>query len=551
MSKDQEEKQEPLLDKEPMDPNVSGEPENDSMEEAQDNLPESDENNLNEGDSNSEDSMPEDATPASAPKSPEEQQRASGVDAPEVEQEFSKVATNPKQSIIILIGIGAVFLYLFFNLFFASDESEKKKEPLPVPDEVTRPVQVDSDTDIPSIPTLPSPPKLEDPTPPPPPPVDEDLPSTDQAALADNNTNLELPTNIDASFANNANNENITPPFYKDPQTEDSQKKREDKRKSAIILVSSDSPAKTASEIQQETDFTYRGDSNLLLGRGKMLDAVIETAINTDFGGEIRAIITRDVYSEQGKTILIPKGSRIFGNYATGTDGAYGRIAITWTRVNLANGYVLNLSGTGMDSLGRSGAQGRIDNKFKERFTNTILRSAFNITLARALDSLVAPVTSTAAASATSQTATNVKNIVAAILVDTATYADDTARANAICAQTKAAITDQTSALFIAIDTACTATYASTAEKVAAVTTAANSSADTAVQTATTSTEETKAQAATTQAYSDISDTVKTLVEEQEFLPTITIDQGTPIKIYVNKDYSFPKEALRKTRLMK
>lgn len=539
MSKDQEEKQEPLLDQEPQEDSALAEPENnDSMEEAQDQHP------LTEGAA----PIEEAATPESPPAT---QSNAGGVDAPEVEQEFSKVATNPKQSIMILIGIGAVFLYLFFNLFFASDDTEQKKEPIPIPDEVAKPIQVGSDVDIPSIPTLPSPPKLEDPTPPPPPPVDESLSTPDQAAPANNNAPLELPANIDASFANNANNEAVAPPFYNDPKTDNSQKKLEEKRKSSIILVSAEAPAKTAGELQQETDFSYRGDSTLLLGRGKMLDAVIETAINTDFGGEIRAVITRDVYSEQGKNILIPKGSRVFGNYATGTDGVYGRVAITWTRVDLANGYILNLSGTGMDSLGRSGAQGRIDNKFKERFTNTVLRSAFNITLARALDSLVAPVTSTAAASAASQTATNVKNIVAAILVDTATYADDTARASAICAQTQAAITDQTSALFIAINAACTATYATPAEKLAAVTTAANSSADTAVQTATASTEETKAQAATTQAYSDISDTVKTLVEEQEFLPTITIDQGTPIKIYVNKDYVFPKEALRTTRIMK
>ena len=42
---------------------------------------------------------------------------------------------------------------------------------------------------------------------------------------------------------------------------------------------------------------------NLVLGRGKILDAIIETAINTDFGGEIRAIISRDIYSEWGKNI--------------------------------------------------------------------------------------------------------------------------------------------------------------------------------------------------------------------------------------------------------
>jgi len=37
--------------------------------------------------------------------------------SPEVDQELSQVATNPKQSILILVGVIAVFAYLFFNLF--------------------------------------------------------------------------------------------------------------------------------------------------------------------------------------------------------------------------------------------------------------------------------------------------------------------------------------------------------------------------------------------------------------------------------------------------
>ena len=41
---------------------------------------------------------------------------------------------------------------------------------------------------------------------------------------------------------------------------------------------------------------------------------------------------------------------------------------------------------------------------------------------------------------------------------------------------------------------------------------------------------------------------VQSFVEEQQFKPTITIDQGTPMRIYVNKDYKFPKAAVSKTR---
>jgi hypothetical protein len=39
-----------------------------------------------------------------------EQAPTVGEDLPEVEQELSQVATNPKQSLLILVGISAVFI---------------------------------------------------------------------------------------------------------------------------------------------------------------------------------------------------------------------------------------------------------------------------------------------------------------------------------------------------------------------------------------------------------------------------------------------------------
>ena len=292
---------------------------------------------------------------------------------------------------------------------------------------------------------------------------------------------------------------------------------------------------------------------HLLLGRGKMIDAIIETAVNTDFGGEIRAIVNRDVYSEWGKNILVPKGSRVFGSYATGIDGAYGRISITWTRVDLANGYTLNLQGTGIDALGRKGNQGRVDNKFKERFSNAILRSAFNIALANALDSVVKPQISSQTAANQNQVSSNVKNIANGIFTQ-AELTDATKRVQ-ICAATQSAITDKTSTTFTQIQTACTslaadATATDTA-KLTSLMSTINSSSDALIQNTTANVEETKAQEASKQAFTDVSDTIKTLVEEQEFKPTITIDQGTPVKIYVNKDYKFPKAAVSKSRVVK
>jgi len=473
-----------------------------------------------------------------------QQERNAGEDAPEVEQELSQVATNPKQSMLILVGISAVFLYLFFNLFINGEDSTKKED-TPIPTDVSKPVQIDTESDIPSIPTLPSPPKLEDPTPPPP-------PETEALPLASEEL-PDLPSEL--VLAPTATSNSLAPSLpFGNSQDDGSRKRMEAKRKSSIVLVAGTPATKTVEQLQQEADFKYRGDMNLVLGRGKMLDATIETAVNTDIGGEIRAIISRDVYSEWGKNILLPKGSRVFGSYAMGIEaGAYGRISIEWTRVDLANGYSLNLSGSGVDSLGRKGNQGRVDNKFRERFSNAILRSAFNIALANALDSTVKPQATSQAAANQSQVSTNVKNIANGIFTQ-AGLTDATKRVQ-ICASALSSITDKTSTTFTQIDTACTAlatdaTATDTAKLVSLMSTI-NSSSDELIKNTTASVEETKAQQASKQAFTDISDTVKTLIDEQEFKPTITIDQGTPVKIYVNKDYKFPKAAVSKSRSLK
>jgi type IV secretion system protein VirB10 len=464
------------------------------------------------------------------------------VDLPEVEQELSQVASNPKQSLLILVGVAGVFLYLFFNLFVNSGEPSKPVD-APVPENVVKPIQVSSDNAVPAIPNLPSPPKLETPTTPPPPPP---LASSDVVAPSPlSKQEAVLPPTDNAKDLNPVVS-NPTLPFDTRSQSDDAKKKLEQKRKSTIVLVAGTPRPKSPEQIEQETDFKIRGDMHLVLGRGKMLDAIIESAINTDFGGEIRAIISRDVYSEWGRNVLIPKGSRVFGVYNTGINGAYGRIAIEWTRIDLSSGYTINFGGTGMDALGRKGQQGRVDNKFKERFGNAILRSAFNITLASTLDTIVKPVTSTESASNQSAAASAAANSANTIFAQTGVA--PAAKFAQICATVPTAITDKTSTLFTTINTACTTAQgaATDDQRLASLMSTITTASTTSAQTSTASTTPSQAQTASTQAFKDISDVAKEMLTKQKFDPTITIDQGSPIKIYVNKDYKFPKEVMKK-----
>lgn len=470
-------------------------------------------------------------------------------ESPEVVSELSKVATNPKQNFAILI-IGAILLaYVIYTFLLKSDEQDKAQdEAVPIPKNISKPVSNDVDEYIPQIPKLPDPPKIEAPV------IEKDLPAAAPELPSVNSS--ENTTSIPSlPFEEKESDQppidlNVNLPA--NTETQAAIKKRVDtKRKSSIVLVAGELPTKTPEELQQAADFKQRGDMNYVLGRGKMLDAVIESAINTDFGGEIRGVIVKDVYAQTGKNILIPKGSKIFGAYTTGTDGAYGRVSIAWNKIDLVNGYSINFAGLAVDDLSRSGVSGRVDNKVKERLTNAVLKSAFDVALASALDKLIKPAITTEGSANLSTQASSIRNIANNSQVTPPNTAQNVF--DSVCANVKNSITDKASITFTTIDGACNSLAQDATltgqQRLDSIKVQINTAADQLLQTSSAQKEPTKKQIASDQAFTDISDKMKEFVEEQEFKPTITIDQGTRIKVYVNRDYQFPKNAVSKNKV--
>jgi type IV secretion system protein VirB10 len=93
------------------------------------------------------------------------------------------------------------------------------------------------------------------------------------------------------------------------------------------------------------------------------MNAVLETAINTDLPGSLRAIITRDVYAESGTRILVPKGSRVIGTYTNTISAGQTRLQINWSRLIRPDGIDIAVNSPGTDNLGRAGVIGVVDNK--------------------------------------------------------------------------------------------------------------------------------------------------------------------------------------------
>jgi len=122
------------------------------------------------------------------------------------------------------------------------------------------------------------------------------------------------------------------------------------------------------------------------IAQGKIIDAVIETAINTDLPGSIRAIVSRDVFAESGREVMIPKGSRLIGTYNSGIVRGQNRVLIVWTRLIRPDGLDMAIGSPGVDALGRAGIEGIADNKYSEIFSAALLTSIISIGVAAAAD---------------------------------------------------------------------------------------------------------------------------------------------------------------------
>jgi type IV secretion system protein VirB10 len=118
-------------------------------------------------------------------------------------------------------------------------------------------------------------------------------------------------------------------------------------------------------------------DPSRTIVQGTILEGVLETAINTDLPGAIRAVLTEDVVSYDGSTTLLPRGTRLIGSYSSNVKIAQRRALIAWNRAVTPAGTSVALGGIGADALGRSGQTGHVDTHFWERFGSAALISIF------------------------------------------------------------------------------------------------------------------------------------------------------------------------------
>jgi type IV secretion system protein VirB10 len=115
--------------------------------------------------------------------------------------------------------------------------------------------------------------------------------------------------------------------------------------------------------------------------QGALIAAVLETAINSDLPGFVRAVVSRDVLSFDGSKVLIPRGSRLIGQYRSEVAIGQSRAFVVWTRLLRPDGVSVQLASPATDTLGRAGLAGRVDRHYLQRYGPGLLSTAVSAAL--------------------------------------------------------------------------------------------------------------------------------------------------------------------------
>ncbi|MCM0000536.1 MAG: type VI secretion protein [Erythrobacter sp.] len=108
---------------------------------------------------------------------------------------------------------------------------------------------------------------------------------------------------------------------------------------------------------------------------GTLIPAILETAINTDVPGYVRAVVNQDVRSFDGKRVLVPRSTRLIGQYRAGVEQGQRRAYVIWTRLIRPDGVSVNLASPAVSFDGATGIEGDVNSHFFKRFGSGLLLS--------------------------------------------------------------------------------------------------------------------------------------------------------------------------------
>lgn len=114
---------------------------------------------------------------------------------------------------------------------------------------------------------------------------------------------------------------------------------------------------------------------DMLLRRGTVIPCILQNRVVSTYPSLSSCVITQNVYSADGSTVLIERGSVAYGEQSLALQQGQARLFMTWNEVDTTGGVRVRLDSLATDNLGASGVDAYVDKHFWDRFGGAILLS--------------------------------------------------------------------------------------------------------------------------------------------------------------------------------
>lgn len=130
---------------------------------------------------------------------------------------------------------------------------------------------------------------------------------------------------------------------------------------------------------KDKLEASFLDDMDYILLESTNIPIVIDQPINSELPGRLRGIVASNVWSADGKRILVPRGTKAMGEYSATSESGQTRIYAIWTRLLDPMGIDIPIASPANDRLGVSGLHGQHKTRFFHRFRSALLVS-MNVT---------------------------------------------------------------------------------------------------------------------------------------------------------------------------
>lgn len=131
-------------------------------------------------------------------------------------------------------------------------------------------------------------------------------------------------------------------------------------------------PLKTKDPVTPE-ELTLADGKKYRVFEDQVIESVLVNRLNGSFTGPVIVQVSSPVYSHDNEHVLIPQGSRVLGEAARVGSQGQERLAVTFHRLIMPDGFSVNLDKfMGLNQIGEAGLKDKVDHHYGQIFGTSI-----------------------------------------------------------------------------------------------------------------------------------------------------------------------------------